>query len=104
MSITKETISKLEELTMLKLSASEKKALMPELNKIVELVNKLSELDTSGTEPLKHVNKHAQPLRKDIIEASLDRDTVLKNAKEREGHFFKVPKVIKVIKVNKDKE
>lgn len=89
------TISKLESLSMLKMSSSEKEELLEDLNNLVGMIDKLSEVNTEGIAPLKHINNHEQELRNDIIKPSLDRDKVLNNAPHRSGNFFTVPKVIK---------
>ena len=90
-----ETVSKLEKLSMLKLSDDEKVELLSDLNNLVGMIDKLAEVDTTGLEPLKHINDHSQVLRDDTLSPSLDRDLALDNAPKRSGDFFTVPKVIK---------
>jgi len=89
------TISKLEELSMLKMSDAEKEELLSDLNNLVAMIDQLANIDTTGIEPLKHINDHHQELRTDEVKPSLDREQVLKNAPKRSGNFFAVPKVIK---------
>lgn len=94
MKIDSHTIEKLEQLSMLKLSEDEKQSLIPELEKLVEMIDKLGELDTSQIQPLKNVNNHKQELRQDIANNSLSKTDALKNAKSKHQDFFLVPKVI----------
>ena len=90
-----EKVSKLEKLSMLRLSDAEKSELLVDLNNLVGMINSLAEIDTSGLEPLKHINDHSQVLRDDTLKPALDRDLALGNAPKSAGHFFTVPKVIK---------
>lgn len=94
MNIDKETIAKLEKLAMLKLSDEEKVILIPELEKIISMVAKLGELNTSGIRPMSNVHNHPQELRTDVGENSMTKDQALINSKETFKDFFVVPKVI----------
>lgn len=94
MSIDKKTIEKLEKLSLLKLSLTEKTSLIPELEKIIGMVDKLSEVDTEGIVPLNNVNNHKQTLRKDLAQNTLSKEEALSNAKHSDENFFIVPKVI----------
>jgi aspartyl-tRNA(Asn)/glutamyl-tRNA(Gln) amidotransferase subunit C len=58
------------------------------------MVDKLSEVDTNGVEPLVYMHEEKNVLRKDKINNVLDRNTGLSNALHKEGPYFAVPKVI----------
>ena len=62
---------------------------------MVDFVGKLSELDTEGVEPLIHMNMYPGDLRKDEAKHSSTPEMMLKNAPDREGDYFRVPKVVK---------
>ena len=95
MSIDKQTIAKLESLALLKLSADEKTALTKDLNGLVDMINKLQNVDTDGIEPLISPNEHCEnTLREDIKGQQLSPKQALQNAKEQAPPFFTVPKVI----------
>ncbi|MEM1216330.1 MAG: Asp-tRNA(Asn)/Glu-tRNA(Gln) amidotransferase subunit GatC [Bacteroidota bacterium] len=87
-------ISRLEQLARLKLSAAERSALQGDLNNILQMVEKLQELDLQDVEPLVYVNSAVQRLRKDEIRNQVTREEALKNAPDHDGEHFKVPKVI----------
>jgi aspartyl-tRNA(Asn)/glutamyl-tRNA(Gln) amidotransferase subunit C len=95
MKFDKNIISRLEALTMLKLSEAEKDKLIPELNKIVQMMDKLGDIDTEGLQPLYHLSPEVQKLRKDIITEMLDSKKALDNAEVTKDNYFTVPKVIK---------
>jgi len=56
--------------------------------------DKLKELDTSGVEPMAHAVERTNVLAEDTPQPSLTPEQALANAPERDGDFFKVPKVI----------
>jgi aspartyl-tRNA(Asn)/glutamyl-tRNA(Gln) amidotransferase subunit C len=73
--------------------------MLHDLNAILDYVAELNELNTAGVAPLAQVSElgdavGAGALRADVVLPSLDRATVLAQAPETDGVFFKVPKVI----------
>jgi len=96
--VTIEIVERVAELANLELTQAESVAMVRDLNSILEYVAQLSELDTSQVEPLAEVTELMQAkkgrLREDALTPSLDRATVLSQAPETDGVFFKVPKVI----------
>ena len=87
-------IDKIALLARLNLSGEEKSVLARDIEKILGYVGELSKLDTKNIEPTSHVLPMENVFREDERKASRVRDDVLAHAPEREGHFFKVPKVI----------
>lgn len=94
MTIDKSLISKLEKLAKLHLDDAEKTILADDLNNILQMVEKLQNVDTEGIEPLIYISNEVNRLRKDEIKGQVSRDNALKNAPEQDGTYFKVPKVI----------
>jgi aspartyl-tRNA(Asn)/glutamyl-tRNA(Gln) amidotransferase subunit C len=73
--------------------------MLHDLNAILDYVAQLNELDTNGVVPLAQVSdlgaaSGVVALRPDATVPSLDRATVMAQAPETDGAFFKVPKVI----------
>jgi len=88
-------ITKLERLSRLELGAEEREGIKSDLNNILEMVDKLQELDTKNVEPLIYMNEDANPLRKDFAENELNVEAALKNApKKNADGYFLVPKVL----------
>ncbi|MCK4248259.1 MAG: Asp-tRNA(Asn)/Glu-tRNA(Gln) amidotransferase subunit GatC [Candidatus Omnitrophica bacterium] len=81
-------------LARIDLSAEEKELFAQQLDRILEYINKLNEVDTSGVEPTTHVLPLKNVYREDKVQDSLPVDKALQNAPEKEGDFFKVPQVI----------
>jgi len=94
MKINKSLISRLETLAKLKLSDSEKEELASDLTNILNMVEKLQEVDTDGVEPLVYMNDEVNKLRPDQVKNMVTQVEALKNAPDSDGTYFKTPKVI----------
>ena len=95
MEITDELIERLAHLSRLKFSEEEKEELKTDLNKIKAMMDKLSEVDTEGVDPLTHLSENPNHLREDKVIPTLTKEEVLRNAPDKTEDFFRVPKVIK---------
>ena len=95
MEVNDALVDKLANLARLKFDDSEKVAIKNDLQKMIQFVEKLNELDTTGVEPLLHMSDNVNILRADEVKGSISREEGLKNATTHDDHFFKVPKVIK---------
>lgn len=65
-----------------------------QLGNLLEHVNVLSELDTASVPATAQVVESRNVERPDVIGACLDRETVLSMAPQRQGAFFRVPRII----------
>ena len=65
-----------------------------QLGDLLEHVNALSELDTNSVAATAQVVESRNVWREDVTRASLDRETVLAQAPQRQGAFFRVPRII----------
>ena len=81
-------------LARLSLSEDEKRTFSQQIGSILQYVEKLNELDTSGIEPTSHVIEMNNVMREDTIRPSLPVDNALANAPDRSGDFYRVPKII----------
>ena len=95
MAITIEQVEYIAKLAKLEFSDSEKDKLTGELNRILQYMEKLNELDTTGVEPLSHPTEVTNVMRPDKVKPSMSSEEALNNAPSKEKGFFKVPKVIK---------
>jgi aspartyl-tRNA(Asn)/glutamyl-tRNA(Gln) amidotransferase subunit C len=67
---------------------------MADMNRILELVNKLDEVDVTGIEPLSNVNDALLHPREDIVNDGGITEDILANAPAKTADFFTVPKVV----------
>ena len=99
MSVTREEVAKSASLARIKMGDDELDTMVPELNNILNWVEQLGEVDTSGVEPMTAVIPNSLRLRDDVVDADPltaggRREDVLANAPAAEHGFFGVPKVI----------
>jgi aspartyl-tRNA(Asn)/glutamyl-tRNA(Gln) amidotransferase subunit C len=81
-------------LARLRLSETEKELFTGQLERTIEYINKLNEIDTTGIEPTAHVLPICNVFREDRVRNSLPCTKVLQNAPDSERDFFKVPRII----------
>ena len=60
---------------------------------ILEYVNELNEVDTTGVTPMAHSIKISNVMREDVVKQDFTREEMLKNALEEEDGFFRVPRI-----------
>ncbi len=89
-----EQVQHVAKLARLALTDEQTKKFSGQLESIFQYIEKLTEVDTTGYEPLAHALPLHNVLREDIVEPSLPLEKVLQNAPETDGPYFKVPKVI----------
>lgn len=61
---------------------------------ILSYMGILSEVDTTGVEPLYSPVEHTTPYRDDVPEKRREREEILANAPETDGSFFIVPRIV----------
>ena len=81
-------------LARLELDEHEVELFTRQLGAILEAFQRLQEVDTQGVDPTFYPLPLQNVLREDEVRPSLPVEAVLRNAPEREGDFFKVPRVI----------
>lgn len=94
MQVDNKLVSHLAHLSRLNVAPEQMDKLMKDMQDLVGFVEKLNELDTTGTLPLMHMGDSINVFRSDEVNGSIDRMDALKNAPDQNGTFFKVPKVI----------
>lgn len=90
----KSTVEYAAKLARMKLSGETLAKLPAQLDDILKYVQKLNNVDTAGIEPTSHVLPLKNVYREDKIKKSLKTGEALKNAPDKEGDFFKVPRII----------
>ena len=92
--ISDETIEYVKILAKLELSEEEKEQAKSDIGRMLDYIDKLNELDTSGVEPLSHVFQVSNVFREDVVTNQYERERILKNAPARKDDSFKVPKTV----------
>jgi aspartyl-tRNA(Asn)/glutamyl-tRNA(Gln) amidotransferase subunit C len=87
-------VRKVAKLSRLDLTEAEVQEFTGQLSAILQYVEKMNELDTADVEPLAHCLPITNVLREDYVKESLGTEKTLANAPQRDGEFFKVPKIL----------
>lgn len=94
MKITIKDVEHVALLSRLAINEREKEEHLQELDKILQHMDILNQVDTSDVEPLAHVLPINNVLREDELGATLPKDKVLQNAPDEDGGMFKIPKIV----------
>jgi aspartyl-tRNA(Asn)/glutamyl-tRNA(Gln) amidotransferase subunit C len=92
--ISRQEVQHIARLARLDLPASELDQMARDLDRILDYVAELEEIDTQGIEPTAHAIPLATPLREDVTCGGMDPELAVSNAPGRAGTAFTVPKVI----------
>ncbi len=97
MKISREDVLKVAALANLDLSEAEVDTYRGHLDDILNYIDKLNELDTSGIEPLTQIvaaSEDDSALREDVVVRADIITEVLQGAPDPEAPYFRVPRVI----------
>jgi aspartyl-tRNA(Asn)/glutamyl-tRNA(Gln) amidotransferase subunit C len=106
--VTEKDVLYVADLANLELTPEERARMVRDLNSILDYMDRLNQLDTTGVPPMAQVSgQYGAPekpgtarfdyaMRSDELGKCLDRQQALQAAPDSDGTFFKVPKVIDV--------
>lgn len=94
MKIDKDLINKLAELAKLEFNDEDAAEIQLNLGKILDLVEQLKAVDTTGVAPLIYMNENINVFRDDLVKQSITKEEGLMNAPDKDSDYIKVPKVI----------
>ena len=81
-------------LAKLELSDEEKEQAKKDMANMLDHLDKLNELDTTGVEPMSHVFPVENVMREDVVTNGDGSEDTLANAPERKDTTFVVPKTV----------
>ena len=94
MEIDTETVLKIARLSRIKINESESADIQKDLNRIVEFVKKLGEIDIDGIDEFNFGKTNIEEMRKDSVTIYDNTNDILKNTKNKNQDFFTVPKIV----------
>ena len=94
MTISSEDIRHIANLARLQVGAEEADSLGKDMNAILVHFERLKNLDLSGIDPFAREDLEATPWREDIVKALKGREEALSQAPNRDGDFFRVPRIL----------
>ena len=92
--ITDEMIEYVGILSKLKLNEEEKKQAKADMEKMLEYIDILKEVNTDNIEGITHIGKEVNIFREDKIINEDERKMILKNAPKTKDGMFSVPKTV----------
>lgn len=92
--VDKTTVEYVARLARLKIDPQQTEYLAGQLSNILTYIDKLKELDVDAIEPMRGLNLSHNVFREDKAVPSSARQDILSHAPQREGDYFKIPKVI----------
>lgn len=92
--LTREDVEKVALLSRLRLTDAELNQMTTQLGAILGYVDRLSQVDTEGVEPMAHAVERSNVFRDDIETAMLPREEALANAPKTDGQYFLVPQIL----------
>ena len=92
--ISDETIEYVGILAKLELSEEEREQAKKDMGSMLDYIDKLSELDTEGVEPMSHVFHVSNVFREDVVTNGDNSEAMLANAPKAKEGQYQVPKTI----------
>ena len=92
--LDRDQVRRIAKLSRLNLSQAEIETYTAQLARVFDYFKQLDSIDTVGVAPLDHPVPAGNVLRADEPRESLDAETALRNAPQREGACFRVPTVL----------
>jgi aspartyl-tRNA(Asn)/glutamyl-tRNA(Gln) amidotransferase subunit C len=88
------TVDEIAHLARLEFNDDAKQGIITDMNRMLDFVDKLNELNTDNVEPLIYMTQEHNVLREDVPQITLTQKEALKNAPQKDTDYFKAPKVI----------
>lgn len=94
MAISKEEVKKVAALSKLSFDEKDLEVFTSQMGKIIDMVEELGEVDTTGVAFTSNVASEINVLREDVVIPGESRDELLKNVPETKDGFIKVPAIM----------
>ena len=94
MKISKAEVQQVARLARLALDSATADAMVAQLGTILDYMETLNRVDTTGVAATAHTMAATTPVREDLETGHLDRDEALQNAPHKDQDSFLVPRVI----------
>lgn len=92
--LDREQVRKVAHLARLELTPAEEEQFTTQLGDILGYFEQLNELDVTDVAPTTRAIDVSNVVRVDTLQPYPDREAILESAPDRDGDFFKVPKIV----------
>jgi aspartyl-tRNA(Asn)/glutamyl-tRNA(Gln) amidotransferase subunit C len=98
MSLSAAEIKKISHLARIAIQDTTITSIAQNLNNILQMVDKIADVNVENIEPMAHPQNKPQRLRQDLVNESIDRELLQSIAEQNsiESGFYLVPKVIEI--------
>ncbi len=94
MKLDESTVDRIAQLSKLEFNTEDKKAILNDMNQMLDFIETLQEVNTDNVEPLIHMTEDVNVLRADDAKTTILQDEALANAPSKDSTYFKIPKVL----------
>ncbi|MEX1002893.1 MAG: Asp-tRNA(Asn)/Glu-tRNA(Gln) amidotransferase subunit GatC [Crocinitomicaceae bacterium] len=95
MEITDALVDHIAHLARLEFEGNKKESIKADLNKMIDFVDQLTEVNTEGVEPLIFMTDAINVLREDEPQLTITQQEALKNAPNKDSDYIKITTVLK---------
>ena len=92
--ISKKEVEHIAMLARIEITEEEKELFSDQFTKILRYFNIIDDAETEGIAPTYQILNLANIYREDIVEPSIEKKEILRNAKNKEKSFFKSPPIV----------
>ena len=92
--ISSSDVRKVSQLARLELPEDQIETYTEQLEDILSYIDQLQEIDTENIPPTTRAVEVINAMREDLVEVNCSREDLLNQAPQREGDFFRVPKIL----------
>jgi aspartyl-tRNA(Asn)/glutamyl-tRNA(Gln) amidotransferase subunit C len=94
MKITDEIVDHIAHLARLEFIGEDKQEIKQDMEKIINFMDALNSVDTTGVEPLIFMSDSVNVLREDVAVETISKEEALKNAPKKDSDYIRIPKVL----------
>ena len=94
MAISKEEVKRVADLSKLSFKEEELDMFTEQMSQIIEMMERLEEVDTEGVAFTSNVTKEINVMREDVVVQTNTRDELMSNVPETQDGFIKVPAIM----------
>lgn len=94
MKITDEIVDHIAHLARLEFIGEDKQEIKQDMEKIINFMDALNSVDTTGVEPLIFMSDTVNVLREDVAVETISKEEALKNAPKKDSDYIRIPKVL----------
>ena len=92
--ISSSDVRKVAHLARLELPEDQIQTYTAQIEEILSYIEQLQEIDTKNVSPTTRAVEVVNSMREDLVEVKCSREDILNQAPNREGDFFRVPKIL----------